>query len=128
MIRNSIMGGLCGFNATFSNRIHRWLEQVTAGVAREEIEASGEEGLAVQEIIEAAIRSIERRQRGDRPARRGSVTCLGPASELAGNVRAKPAFSQAGGPPAPYSRRRSASPCVARQFTRRARPRRAERA
>jgi hypothetical protein len=53
------MGGVMGFNATFKNRIHRWLEQVTAGVDRTEIEASGEDGLAVQEIIEAAIRSIE---------------------------------------------------------------------
>jgi predicted dehydrogenase len=59
VIRNSIMGGLSGFNATFSNRIHRWLEQVTAGVDRGAIEASGREGLAVQEIIEAAIRSFE---------------------------------------------------------------------
>ena len=59
VIRNSIMGGLSGFNATFTNRIHRWLEQVTAGVDRKEIEASGREGLAVQEIIEAAIRSHE---------------------------------------------------------------------
>jgi UDP-N-acetylglucosamine 3-dehydrogenase len=59
VIRNSIMGGLSGFNATFSNRIHRWLEQLTAGTAREQIEASGREGLAVQEVIEAAIRSFE---------------------------------------------------------------------
>ena len=59
VIRNSIMGGLSGFDATFTNRIHRWLEQVTARVDRKEIEASGREGLAVQEIIEAAIRSHE---------------------------------------------------------------------
>jgi len=59
VIRNSIMGGVQGFEATFKNRIHRWLEQVSAGVPREEIEASGEDGLAVQEVIEAAIRSIE---------------------------------------------------------------------
>ncbi|MBI3911339.1 MAG: Gfo/Idh/MocA family oxidoreductase [Armatimonadetes bacterium] len=59
VIRNSIMGGLSGFGATFRTRIHRWLEQVTAGVPREQIEASGEDGLAVQEAIEAAIRSIE---------------------------------------------------------------------
>ena len=59
VVRNSIMGGLSGFSATFTNRIHRWLEQVSAGVPRREIEASGEEGLAVQEIIEAAIRSHE---------------------------------------------------------------------
>ncbi|MFN3651499.1 MAG: Gfo/Idh/MocA family protein [Armatimonadota bacterium] len=59
VLRNSIMGGITGFQATFKSRIHRWLEQVTAGVPREEIEASGEDGLAVQEVIEAAIRSIE---------------------------------------------------------------------
>jgi predicted dehydrogenase len=59
VVRNSIMGGVTGFQATFKNRIHRWLEQVSAGASREEIEASGEDGLAVQEIIEAAIRSIE---------------------------------------------------------------------
>lgn len=59
VIRNSIMGGLSGFSATFTNRIHRWLEQISAGVPRDQIEASGHEGLAVQEIIEAAIRSHE---------------------------------------------------------------------
>jgi len=45
---------------TFQRRIHRFLEQVSAGVERSKIEGSGEEGLAVQEIIEAAIRSHER--------------------------------------------------------------------
>ncbi len=59
VIRNSIMGGVMGFNATFTNRLHRFLEQIHAGVPRAEVEASGEEGLAVQEIIEAAIRSIQ---------------------------------------------------------------------
>jgi predicted dehydrogenase len=59
VIRNSIMGGMTGFGDTFNKRIHRWLEQVSAGVPREEIEASGEDGLAVQEIIEAAIQSWE---------------------------------------------------------------------
>lgn len=59
VMRNSIMGGLSGFDATFTNRINRWIEQVDEGVPREEIEASGREGLAVQEIIEAAIRSHE---------------------------------------------------------------------
>lgn len=59
VVRNSIMGGVTGFNDTFKWRIHRWLEQVSAGVPREELDASGEDGLAVQEVIEAAIRSIE---------------------------------------------------------------------
>ena len=59
VVRNSIMGGLSGFGATFTNRINRWIEQVDAGVAPDDIEASGKEGLAVQEIIEAAIASYE---------------------------------------------------------------------
>ncbi len=57
VIRNSIMGGLSGFGATFTNRIHRWLEQLAEGAAPSAIEASGWEGLAAQEIIEAAIKS-----------------------------------------------------------------------
>jgi UDP-N-acetylglucosamine 3-dehydrogenase len=59
VIRNSIMGGLSGFGATFTNRIHRWLQQVNDRVPKDEIEGSGREGLAVQEIIEAAIRSVK---------------------------------------------------------------------
>ena len=68
VIRNSIMGGLSGFDATFTNRINRWIEQVDGGAPREEIEASGREGLAVQEIIEAAIRSHESGKAEDVPA------------------------------------------------------------
>lgn len=68
VIRNSIMGGLSGFDATFTNRINRWIEQVDDGAPREEIEASGREGLAVQEIIEAAIRSHHSGQAEEVPA------------------------------------------------------------
>jgi len=57
VVRNSIMGGLSGFDATFTNRIARWVEQVDAGVAPDEIDASGHDGLAAQEIIEGAIQS-----------------------------------------------------------------------
>jgi predicted dehydrogenase len=59
VIRNSIMGGVTGFGETFKRRIHRFVEQVSQGAQRDQIDASGEDGLAVQEIIEAAIRSIE---------------------------------------------------------------------
>lgn len=59
VVRNSIMGGLSGFGATFHNRIERWIEQLEAGAKPDEIEASGRDGLAVQEIIEAAIRSYQ---------------------------------------------------------------------
>lgn len=56
VIRNSIMGGLV-FGDTFPGRINRWIKQVNEKVPPEEIEASGEEGLAIQEVIEGAIRS-----------------------------------------------------------------------
>lgn len=59
VIRNSIMGGLSGFGATFENRISKWIEEVDGGVPRDQIDASGKDGLAVQEIIEGAIRSFE---------------------------------------------------------------------
>lgn len=68
VVRNSIMGGLSGFDATFTNRINRWIEQVDDGAPRDEIEASGREGLAVQEIIEAAIRSHHSGQAEEVPA------------------------------------------------------------
>ena len=59
VIQNSIMGGIGNFQETIFRRIHRFVEQVSQGVPREGIEASGEDGLAVQEVIEAAIHSFE---------------------------------------------------------------------
>lgn len=59
VLRNSIMGGMKGFEQTFDRRIGRWIEQVSAEVEPGEIEASGDDGLAVQEIIEAARISWE---------------------------------------------------------------------
>lgn len=59
VLANPIMGGMASFQDTFKNRIHRFLEQVSAQVPREELEGSGEEALAAQEVIEAAIRSFE---------------------------------------------------------------------
>lgn len=56
VIDNPIMGGMEGFNKTFGNRIDRFVEQVAAGGP---LDASGADGLAAQEVIEAAIRSIE---------------------------------------------------------------------
>ncbi|MDP9381022.1 MAG: Gfo/Idh/MocA family oxidoreductase [Chloroflexota bacterium] len=56
VIDNPIMGGVGSFNETFRNRINRFVEQVQAGGP---LDASGEEGLAAQEVIEAAIRSWE---------------------------------------------------------------------
>lgn len=53
---NGIMGGMGSFDDTFKNRINKFVEQVSAG---EPLAASGAEGLAAQEVIEAAIRSHE---------------------------------------------------------------------
>jgi len=56
VIENGIFGGMGSFNDTFKNRIYKFVEQVNAG---ENLIASGDEGLAAQEVIEAAIRSFE---------------------------------------------------------------------
>jgi predicted dehydrogenase len=56
VIENGIFGGMASFNDTFKNRIRKFVEQVENG---EDLEASGADGLAAQEVIEAAIRSYE---------------------------------------------------------------------
>lgn len=55
---NPVFGGMREFEDTFKNRIHRFLEQVTEGVAPAEIDGSGAEGLAAQKVIAAAIESL----------------------------------------------------------------------
>ncbi|MBP1993339.1 Gfo/Idh/MocA family protein [Paenibacillus eucommiae] len=55
--RNPLFGGMEGFNDTFRQRIGRFIEQIEAGTAPADIEASGADALAAQEVIEAAIRS-----------------------------------------------------------------------
>ncbi len=49
------------FDDTFRNRIHRFVEQVHAGDAPEDIDGSGADGLAAQRVLAAAIESVERR-------------------------------------------------------------------
>ena len=56
VIENGIMGGMSHFDDTFGNRINKFVEQVRAGGP---LDASGDDGLAAQEVIEAAIRSHE---------------------------------------------------------------------
>ncbi|HZS91209.1 MAG TPA: Gfo/Idh/MocA family oxidoreductase [Chloroflexota bacterium] len=57
VVDNPIMGGGMGsFDDTFRNRINAFVAQVQAGGP---LDASGDEGLAAQEVIEAAIRSWE---------------------------------------------------------------------
>jgi predicted dehydrogenase len=56
---NPIFGGMRDFEDTFRNRIHRFLEQVDAGVDPAEIDGSGADGLAAQKVLAAAIESLE---------------------------------------------------------------------
>ncbi|MSS71899.1 MAG: Gfo/Idh/MocA family oxidoreductase [Candidatus Latescibacteria bacterium] len=56
----SYLGGMMGFNETFDSRIGRWVEQNIQKVKPEEIDASGEDALKVQTIIEAVIESWEK--------------------------------------------------------------------
>jgi predicted dehydrogenase len=56
---NPVFGGMESFNDTFRNRLHTFLEQVSAGVAPEEIDGSGADGLAAQKVLAAAIESLE---------------------------------------------------------------------
>jgi predicted dehydrogenase len=57
---NPIFGGMGGFEDTFRNRIHRFLEQVSAGVSPADIDGSGEDGLAAQKVLAAAILSLNK--------------------------------------------------------------------
>lgn len=59
VITNPICGGMTGFPDTFRRRIHRFLEQVSAGVSPDEIDGSGLDGLAAQNVIQAAIESLD---------------------------------------------------------------------
>src|SRR5688500_14674240 len=56
---NPVFGGVTGFDDTFRDRIHTFLEQVTAGVAPDKIDGSGADGLAAQKVLAGAIESLE---------------------------------------------------------------------
>jgi len=55
--RYDYIGNMMSFNETFGSRIGKWVEQNLARVRPEEIDASGEDALKVQLIIEACIES-----------------------------------------------------------------------
>ena len=59
VIPNALFGGIPDFEHTIVLRAHKWIDQLIAEVPPDEIDASGRDGLAVQEIIEAAIMSWE---------------------------------------------------------------------
>ncbi len=51
--------GITDFGQTFPNRIHAFLEDITNGVPRENLRASGRDALATMEYIQAVIESYE---------------------------------------------------------------------
>jgi predicted dehydrogenase len=55
----SYLGGMRSFSETFKSRIGAWVDQIDAKTRPGEIDGSGADGLKVQRIIEAAIRSWE---------------------------------------------------------------------
>jgi predicted dehydrogenase len=56
---NPVFGGFRDFEDTFRDRLHRFLEQVSAGAQPDEIDGSGADGLAAQKVLQAAIESLE---------------------------------------------------------------------
>lgn len=56
---NPVFGGFTDFEDTFRERIRSFVLQVAEGVAPDEIDGSGAEGLAAQTVIHAAIRSLD---------------------------------------------------------------------
>jgi len=53
------LGGMMSFGETFGSRIGKWVEQNLSGVKPEEVDASGEDAVKVQAVIEAIIQSWE---------------------------------------------------------------------
>ena len=56
------LGGMRSFGETFKSRIGYWIDQLDAKTPYDKISASGSDGLKVQKIIEAAIKSWETHQ------------------------------------------------------------------
>jgi predicted dehydrogenase len=59
VITNSIFGGLGRYDDTYACRVRRLLEQLAAGVAPHAIEGSGEDALAAQALVDAAMESAK---------------------------------------------------------------------
>lgn len=55
---NPVFGGFTGFEDTFKDRIHVFLDEVSRGVRPEDIDGSGADGLAVQKVLQGAIDSL----------------------------------------------------------------------
>ena len=57
-VYSSPVFGMRDFEETFRNRIHKFLEEVSAGVPPDNIDGSGADGLAAQKVLAAAIESL----------------------------------------------------------------------
>lgn len=56
---NPVFGGVTGFEDTFKDRIHSFVREIVSGVKPSDIDGSGEQGLAAQKVIQAAIESLD---------------------------------------------------------------------
>jgi predicted dehydrogenase len=56
---NPIFGGMGTFEDTFRNRINTIVEQISQGVSPDQIDGTGEDGLAAQKVLQAAIESLD---------------------------------------------------------------------
>ncbi len=56
---NPVFGGYTGFNDTFRERLHCFLQQIADGAQPDEVDGSGQDALAGLEVVLAAIESLE---------------------------------------------------------------------
>lgn len=56
---NPVFGGYRDFDDTFRARLNKFIEQIASKTSPDEIDGSGEDGLAAQSVIHAAIRSLD---------------------------------------------------------------------
>ncbi len=63
---NPVFGGFRDFDDTFRERLNCFVRHVACGGRPEDVDGSGEEGLAAQTVIHAAIRSLDE---GNRPVK-----------------------------------------------------------
>jgi predicted dehydrogenase len=55
---NPLFGGFESFTDTFKDRIHTFVREVDEGIAPENLDGSGADGLAAQRVLQAAIESL----------------------------------------------------------------------
>jgi predicted dehydrogenase len=59
VVANPVFGGYSNFDDTFRARLHRFIEQIAAGVTPDQVDGSGTDGLEAQRVIHAAIKSLD---------------------------------------------------------------------